>query len=137
MISTNLDSVYNMTKNVIEHMIANKSSNIINISSIWGLTGGSMEVAYSASKAGMDGFAKALAKELGPSGIRVNSIACGLIDTKMNDYDDDEMRELIAQIPLGRIGKPTDVANAVVFLASSKADFITGSVLNLTGGHYC
>lgn len=136
--NTNLKSVFNMSHHAVKHMLSQKSGAIVNISSIWALTGASMEVAYSASKAGMDGFTKALAKELAPSGIRVNSVACGVIDTEMNaNFSKEEMQMLIDDIPLMRLGTPEDVAQAVYFLASEASGFMTGEVLNLTGGHYC
>lgn len=96
-----------------------------------------MEVAYSSSKAGVDGLTKALAKELGPSNIRVNSVACGVIDTPMNArFSKEEIDDLVQEIPLMRLGRPCDVADAVFFLAED-AGFITGEILNVTGGHYC
>jgi 3-oxoacyl-[acyl-carrier protein] reductase len=115
-------------------MIGQKSGNIINISSVFGQTGASCESIYSVSKAGIDGLTKSLAKELGLSGIRVNSIAPGLIDTDMNArLDEDEKQAFIEdEIPLGRIGTPADVANVVEML--EKCDYITGQVINVSGG---
>ena len=116
-------------------MIHHKAGSIINISSIWGVTGASCEVAYSATKGGMNAFTKALAKELGPSQIRVNSIACGVIDTEMNQWlSPGEKEELINSIPLMRLGQPKEVADLCLYLASSSASYITGQVIVLDGG---
>ncbi|MBQ9757803.1 MAG: 3-oxoacyl-ACP reductase FabG [Clostridia bacterium] len=125
----------NCTKAVIPQMVRRKSGKIINISSIWGVCGGSCETVYSAAKAAVIGFTKALAKELGPSGITVNCIAPGLIDTDMNGHlSEDDIDDFCQDVPLGRMGKPEDVANAVWFLASNSADYMTGQVLNVDGG---
>ncbi len=114
-------------------MIARKSGRIINISSMWGVRGASCESVYSASKAAVIGFTLSLAKELGPSGITVNCIAPGVIDTDMNKgYSHEEMDELIRETPLGRIGLPEDIAHAACFLA--EASFVTGQVLTVDGG---
>ena len=108
---------------------------IINISSIWGLTGASCEVAYSTTKAAIIGFTKALAKELGPSNICVNCVAPGLIDTDMNkNIDEETLKQLIEETPLEKIGTPRDIANSILFLASDLSDFITGQVLSPNGG---
>ena len=116
-------------------MINRKSGKIINISSIWGEIGGSCEVHYSAAKAGVIGMTKALAKEVGLSGITVNSVSPGVILTDMTSHFDDEtMNELKDETPLNRIGTPEDVAGAVAFLASADADFITGQDLAVNGG---
>ena len=116
-------------------MLKRKEGRIINISSMWGLVGSSCEVHYSAAKAGLIGMTKALAKELGPSGITVNAIAPGVINTEMNSHLSDEDREaLIDETPLMRFGECSDVAEAALFLASDKASFITGEVLNVSGG---
>ena len=116
-------------------MVSQKSGNIINISSIWGNVGASMEVAYSASKSAIIGYTKALAKEVAPSGIRVNCVCPGVIDTKMNArFSAEEMATLIEETPLGRIGTGEDVASAVSFLASEDASFITGQILTVDGG---
>lgn len=129
----NLYSVFYMSREVAKYMINQKSGSIINISSIWGLTGASCEMPYSVSKAGLDAMTKSLAKELGPSNIRVNSIAPGLIDTNMNKFlSDDEKNNIIDETPLCRIGKPIDVANCVLML--EKCDFITGQIIPVTGG---
>jgi len=131
-INVNLKSVYNCTKLVIDNMIHNKKGKIINISSIWGEVGGSCEVHYSASKAGIIGFTKALAKEMGLSNIQVNCVSPGIIDTEMNSMHD--LEELKEDVPLNRIGTPEDVANVVCFLASNEASYITGQVISVNGG---
>lgn len=131
-INVNLKGVYNCTKGVIDNMIHNKSGKIINISSIWGEVGGSCEVHYSASKAGIIGFTKALAKEMGLSNIQVNCVSPGIIDTQMNSMHD--LEELKKDVPLNKVGTPEDVANVVYFLASNEADYITGQVVSINGG---
>lgn len=130
--AVNLKGVYNCTKCVIDNMIHNKSGKIINIASIWGEVGGSCEVHYSASKAGIIGFTKALAKEMGLSNIQVNCVSPGIIDTDMNRMHD--LDELKKEVPLNKIGTPDDVANLVYFLASDEANYITGQVLSVNGG---
>ena len=116
-------------------MISRKRGSIVNVSSMWGVTGGSCEVAYSASKAAVIGLTRALAKEMGPSGIRVNCIAPGVIDTDMNArLSADDMAALCGETPLCRIGTPDEAAEAIFYLASDKARFITGAVLNVNGG---
>ncbi|HHW58352.1 MAG TPA: SDR family oxidoreductase [Clostridia bacterium] len=135
MMSVNLKGLFNCTQSVLRYMLPQKHGSIINISSIWGISGASCEVHYSASKGGIIAFTKALAKELGPSKIRVNCIAPGVIDTRMNNILNREEKEhLIEDIPLMSIGKPQDVANAVLFLLSDKANFITGQVITVDGG---
>ncbi|MFR2519289.1 SDR family oxidoreductase, partial [Peptostreptococcus stomatis] len=134
-IDTNLKSVFLCSKEALKHMISNHSGKIINISSMWGQVGASCEVAYSASKAGMIGFTKALAKEVGPSGINVNAIAPGVIMTDMmKDFGQSDIDYLKDETPLMRLGQPEDIANLVSFLVSDKADFITGQVLASNGG---
>ncbi len=130
----NVGSVFNCSSVVSGHMIRNHSGKIINISSIWGLVGGAMEVHYSASKAAIIGFTKALAKELGPSGICVNCVAPGAIDTKMNNFDFQTREKIIEETPLCRVGIPSDISKVVLFLASSDANYITGEVINANGG---
>ncbi len=131
----NVGGVFNCSREVAHSMIRNHRGRIINISSIWGVTGASCEVAYSATKAAIIGFTKALAKELGPSGICVNCIAPGIIDTDMNGMIDAEtMEELIDETPLQTIGKPYDVASMALYLASDDASFITGQVFGVNGG---
>lgn len=129
----NVYSPYFLTKYVSEHMINAKSGNIINISSILGITGGSCESAYSISKASLDGLTKSLAQELGPSNIRVNSIAPGLIDTNMNsNLTADEINDLVKDFPISRIGTPDDIADLVIYLEN--AGYITGQVIQVNGG---
>ncbi len=135
MMDVNVKGLYNTCSAFLPQMISRKRGRIINISSMWGVSGASCEVAYSASKAAVIGFTKALAKEVGPSGITVNCVAPGVIDTEMNAGLDDETREgLISEIPLDRIGSPSDVAGMVSFLASEKASYITGQIIGVDGG---
>lgn len=123
------------TKMALPYMISQKKGCIINISSIWGITGASCEVHYSASKAAIIGFTKALAKETGLSGVRVNAIAPGVIDTDMNkNLSKKDIESLKEQTPLNKIGKTSDIAELALFLASEKADFITGQVISSNGG---
>ena len=132
-IETNLYSAIAMSQEVSKYMIQEKSGCIINISSIWGLVGASCEVAYSITKAGIDGLTKGLAKELGPSDIRVNSIAPGLIDTEMiSDFTKEEIKEIENQTPLGKIGKPLDIAKTANWLIED--EFATGQVISPNGG---
>lgn len=133
MMQINLNSVFYCTQEVLENMIHNKSGCIINISSIWGITGGSCEVHYSVSKAGIDGMTKALAKELGASNIRVNSIAPGIISTDMiADYTSEEIEDIKNQIPLERIGKGIDIAKCVKWLVED--EYTTGQIISPNGG---
>ena len=135
MIDTNLSSAFYCTREASKNMIHNKSGLIINISSIWGLTGSSCEVHYSAAKAGLIGFTKALAKELGPSNIRVNAIAPGIIDTDMNkEYSKGDIEGIIEEIPLERIGYPESIAKCVQWLIND--DYTTGEVISINGGWY-
>ncbi|HAI86014.1 MAG TPA: 3-oxoacyl-ACP reductase [Firmicutes bacterium] len=135
MIAANLKSVYLCTHCAISHMIKQKYGVIINISSVWGVTGGSCEVHYSAAKAGVIGFTKALAKEMAPSGIRVNCIAPGVIETDMNrDLSGSDRQLIIEQTPLGMIGLPDHIAQAALFLAENQ--FVTGETLNVNGGFH-
>ena len=132
---TNLTGAFCLCREVQAGMIVQSKGRIINIGSMWGKTGASCEVAYSATKAGLRGLTMALAKELGPSGITVNCVEPGVIDTEMNRMLDAESRAaLIEETPLCRIGTPQDVAAAVVFLASEQASFITGQCLGVDGG---
>ena len=131
----NLDGVFYVTRAFLPAMIREKAGRIINISSIWGVCGASCEVHYSASKAAVAGMTKALAKEVGPSGITVNCIAPGVIQTQMlSNLSSQDLQALSEQTPLGRLGTPEEVADAMVFLASEAARFITGQVLSLDGG---
>ena len=133
--AVNLTSAFLYSREVIPYMLKSHEGRIINISSMWGLVGASCEVHYSAAKAGLIGFTKALAKELGPSGITVNAIAPGVIDTDMNSHlSPEDMRELSDETPIGRIGKAEEIAKAAIYLAGEDASFITGEVLNLSGG---
>lgn len=135
MIDTNLGGAFFCTRAVLPFMVHRKMGKIINIASIWGETGGSCEVHYSAAKAGLIGMTKALAKEVGPSGITVNCVSPGVILTDMTShFDEDTMNELKEETPLGRIGTPEDVAGTVAFLASDNADFITGQDIAVNGG---
>lgn len=132
-INTNLYSAFVMSQEVVPSMIHLKNGLIINISSIWGLVGASYEVLYSVSKAGMDGLTKGLAKELGPSNIRVNSIAPGAIDTDMNkDLTESELKELKENIPLGKIGKTEDISKCVKWLIEDT--YTTGQIISPNGG---
>lgn len=131
----NVHGAYRCIREVLPKMISRRRGAIINISSIWGVTGASCEVCYSASKAALIGLTKALAKEVGPSGIRVNCIAPGVIETDMNArLSAADLHALAEETPLGRIGTPEDISAAALFLASSKASFITGQVLGANGG---
>lgn len=131
----NLLSAVELTRLVLPGMIRRGDGCIINISSIWGKHGASCEVDYSTSKAGLIGFSKALAKEVGPAGIRVNCICPGVIDTDMlNDYNQEEINALIDRTPLDRLGTPEDISNTALFLASEEAAFITGAVIDVDGG---
>lgn len=135
MFDVDVKGVYNCTQAVLPGMIHRKHGRIINISSMWGITGASCEVHYSAAKAAVIGMTKALAKELGPSGITVNAVAPGVIETEMNGMLDEEtIASLIEETPAGRVGTPEDVAETVLFLASQKAGFITGETISVNGG---
>lgn len=130
-----LDGVFYTCREVYRHMVGRKKGKIITISSMWGRAGASCEAAYSACKAGVIGLTKALAQELGPSGITVNCVAPGVIDTEMNgNLTPEELSALAEETPVGRLGTPADVAAAALFLASPQADFITGQVLGVDGG---
>ena len=135
MLSVNLTGCFNCCRAASKYMINQKYGSIINVSSMWGIAGASCEVHYSASKSGIIGLTKALAKELGPSNIRVNCVAPGVINTEMNQHlNKDDLSELINSTPLCRIGDPIDVAEAIMFLASDKSSFITGQTLSVDGG---
>ena len=134
MLGTNLSGVFYACRSVAPIMINAKKGSIVNVSSIWGITGAAMEVHYSAAKAGVIGLTKALAKELGPSNVRVNCVAPGVIDTEMNsNLDLSVLSELADQTPLCRIGTPEEIAKSVFYLAD-QADFITGQILSPNGG---
>ncbi len=131
----NVKGTFSCAKAVLPDMINNKKGKIVNISSMWGLCGASCEVHYSASKAAVIGFTKALAKEVAPSSVNVNCVAPGLITTKMNsNISADDLKAFIDEIPLMRAGDGTDVANAVYFLCSAESDYITGQVISVDGG---
>ncbi len=133
MINTNLNSVFYMSQEACHNMIHNKKGCIINISSIWGITGASCEVHYSVSKAGVDALTKALAKELGPSNIRVNSIAPGIINTQMNAHlSEEEKQNIEEEIPLEKIGKAIDIERCAEWLI--KDEYTTGQVISINGG---
>ncbi len=133
MMDNNLNSAFYCSREAAKNMIHNKQGLIINMSSIWGLTGGSMEVHYSTTKAGLIGLTKALAKELGPSNIRVNAIAPGIIDTDMNrGYSKEDLEELKNEIPLERIGTANNIAKSVAWLIED--DYTTGEVISINGG---
>ena len=133
--SVNVTGTFLMSKYAAKNMIANHSGKIINISSIWGVSGASCESCYSASKGAVIAFTKALAKELGASNITVNCIAPGFIDTDMNkNISKEDTQTFCNETPLGRIGTPNEVAKAALFLASENADFITGQILGVDGG---
>lgn len=133
-IDVNLNGVFNVTRAVAPSMVSRRSGAVVNISSVWGVYGASCEVAYSAAKAGVVGFTKALAKELGPSGVTVNAVAPGVIDSPMNSahLSPAELSELAEETPLCRLGQPSEVAKAVRALAENR--FITGQVLGVDGG---
>ena len=132
--ATNLDAVFYTSKLAIPLMLQKKSGRIINISSIWGNAGASMETAYSASKGAVNSFTRALAKELAPSGICVNAIACGVIDTDMNRcFDEEEMQMIIDEIPADRLGRPEEVADFALQLADAPS-YLTGQIITMDGG---
>ena len=132
-INNNLNSVFYMCQEALKYMIHEKNGSIINISSIWGQVGASCESAYSVSKAGIDALTKSLAKELGPSNIRVNSIAPGFIDTDMNNnLNEKEKNEIIEEIPLQKIGKTVDIAKCVEWLIND--EYVTGQIIGINGG---
>lgn len=135
-IRTNLTSVFNLSKLAIPDMVARKYGKIINISSVWGNVGAACEVAYSATKGGINAFTKALAKELAPSNIQVNAVACGAIDTEMNQFlEEEELIALVEEIPTGRLGKADEVADLVYHLGY-KNSYLTGQVIGLDGGWF-
>lgn len=134
-LQTNLTSVFNCCKEIIPQMVSNKSGHIINISSMWGLSGASCEVAYSTTKGGLNAFTQALAKELAPSNIAVNAIACGTIDTSMNAcFPKEELKQLENDIPLGRMGTCEEVAQMVRHIYESPL-YLTGEIIKFDGGY--
>ena len=133
---TDLDGVLYCCRAVYRHMVSRKQGRILTVSSMWGRSGASCEAAYSAAKAGVIGLTQALARELGPSGITVNCVAPGVIDTEMNaGLTPEDLQALSEETPLGRLGTPEDVARALLFLASPEAGFLTGQVLGVDGGY--
>ena len=137
-INTNLNSVFLNSKRAIPNMISNKYGVIINMSSIWGDFGASMEALYSTSKGGINTFTKAMAKELAPSGIRVNAIAPGIVDTDLmrNDFTEEELIELKKEVSINRFAKPEEIAGLVEYLISDEASYITGDIIHINGGFY-
>lgn len=137
LLSTNLSSAFYACKHAVPLMLDKKAGCIINISSVWGNVGASMEVAYSASKGGLNSFTRALAKELAPSGITVNAIACGVIDTDMNrkNLSEEDLEALAAEIPADRLGSPAEVARLALQLASAPT-YMTGQIITMDGGWY-
>lgn len=134
-IDVNLKGVLNCTHCVLENMISRKSGSIVNISSMWGKVGASCESIYSASKGAVNLFTKSIAKEMGPSNIRINAVAPGVIDTEMNSWLKEEEREdLIEEIPIGRFGKGDDIGKIVCFLAGESSQYITGQIITVDGG---
>lgn len=135
MFNVNVKGMFNCCKVAVPDMVRRKCGNIINVSSMWGLVGASCEVHYSAAKGAVISFSKALAKELGPSNIRVNCVAPGVISTDMNRcLDSETIKQLKEETPLGSVGEPLDVANLILFLASDSSKFITGQVISANGG---
>jgi 3-oxoacyl-[acyl-carrier protein] reductase len=131
----NLQAAICATQRVVPAMVKKKQGVIVNITSVWGVAGASCEAVYAAAKAGIIAFTKSMAKELGPSGIRVNAIACGAFDTRMNDrLTRDEKAAFAQEIPLRRFGKPEEAGALAVFLASPQAGYLTGQVIALDGG---
>ena len=135
MVSTNMSGVFYATRAAVPYMVSQKFGRIIQVGSMWGKTGASCEVHYSATKAALRGMTMALAKELGPSGITVNAVEPGVIATEMNAaLDEETLNSLKDETPLGRLGKPEEVAELVLFLASDAASFITGQIIGIDGG---
>lgn len=135
LVNTNLTSVFNCCRQIVPHMVSQKSGHIINISSMWGLSGASCEVAYSATKGGVNAFTKALAKELAPSGIRVNALACGAIATQMNNcFTEEELTQFCEEIPTCRLGQPEEIAQMVWLLYNSPS-YLTGEIIKIDGGY--
>ena len=135
MMNVNLSGAFYLSREIAPMMISQKWGRIINIGSMWGKVGASCEVPYSTTKAGVRGFTMSLAKELAPSGITVNCVEPGVVATEMNtSIDEDTLRELCEETPVGRLGKPEEIATAVGFFASDEASFVTGQILGVDGG---
>ncbi|MFB0636006.1 elongation factor P 5-aminopentanone reductase [Bacillus rugosus] len=138
MVQLHVASPYMLTRNLLPGMIRNKTGVIVAVSSIWGETGASCEVLYSMAKGAQHSFVKGLAKELAPSGIRVNAVAPGAVDTNMmNQFTPSEKEEIADEIPIGRLARPQEIADATAFLLSEKASYITGQILSVNGGWHC
>lgn len=138
MVQLHVASPYMLTRNLLPGMIRNKSGAIVAVSSIWGETGASCEVLYSMAKGAQHSFVKGLAKELAPSGIRVNAVAPGAVDTNMmNQFTPSEKEEIADEIPIGRLARPQEIADATAFLLSEKASYVTGQILSVNGGWHC
>jgi 3-oxoacyl-[acyl-carrier protein] reductase len=132
----NVKSAFTITNLVLPKMIERKQGKIVNISSVWGISGASCEVAYSASKSALIGYTKALAKELAPSNINCNCVCPGVIDTKMNaKFTKEELEDIKSEIPKGRLGSPNEIADLVYFLCSENSDYITGQIITADGGY--
>lgn len=138
MIHIHISSPFKLIRNLLPPMISRKTGSIVVISSIWGETGASCEVLYSMAKGAQNSFVKALAKELAPSGIRVNAVAPGAVNTAMNKrFSDEDIRLISEDIPMGRIGNPNEIADCVEFLLSEKSSYVTGHILSANGGWRC
>ncbi|WLD95217.1 elongation factor P 5-aminopentanone reductase [Alkalihalobacillus sp. AL-G] len=138
MTQLHLKSPFQIVQYLLPNMISEKEGSVVMISSIWGETGASCEVLYSMVKGGINSMVKALSKELAPSGIRVNAVAPGMVATKMNQYlTEEELDDLQDDIPLGRLGLPDEIADAVGFLVSKKSSYITGQIISVNGAWYC
>lgn len=136
MLRTNLTGAFLLSREALRHMLRAHRGAIVNVSSMWGLTGSSCEVHYSTAKAALLGMTRALAREVGPSGVRVNAVAPGVIRTQMNAaLDADALDALCEETPLCRLGEPSEIADAIYFLASDDSSFVTGATLNASGGY--
>ena len=134
-LDTNFGGLFYLTHEILPDMIRKQKGTITAVSSMWGQTGASCESLYSASKGAIDAYIKSLAKELGPSGIRVNAVSPGVVDTDMmNEYSQEDKDDLADETPLGRIGKPDEIANTIAYLTSEESSFITGQIIGVNGG---
>ncbi|MFC7392609.1 elongation factor P 5-aminopentanone reductase [Scopulibacillus cellulosilyticus] len=137
-IQLHMASPFQLIQHLLPDMISNRHGKIIFVTSIWGLTGSSMEVLYSMVKGGQNSFVKALAKEVAPSGISVNAVAPGAVDTKMmGDFSEEEIEYIKQGIPMGRLGRPEEIADLIGYLASTKSDYINGQVVSINGAWHC